>query len=129
MSDARYYDFEGRLIGPEQVREINQQWAMKDTANELTRLRAEIERLRAERDFDRAHIESLQNKLAQASAEVVALEDEAERLKQIAGLPDGLAGQLRWLVETYYYPKTQEVPVPLLRDILEWHEQALKEEG
>jgi hypothetical protein len=42
---------------------------------------AEIERLTAERDFDRAHIESLQNKIAQASAEVVALEDEVERLK------------------------------------------------
>jgi len=44
-------------------------------------VKAEIELLRAERDFDRAHIESLQNKIAQASAEVVALEDEVERLK------------------------------------------------
>jgi len=34
-----------------------------------------------ERDFDRAHIESLQNKIAQASADVVVLEDEVERLK------------------------------------------------
>ena len=45
-------------------------------------LEDELERLRAERDFDRAHIESLQNKLAQASADVVVLEDEVERMQQ-----------------------------------------------
>jgi hypothetical protein len=44
----------------------------------------EIEILRAEREFAEAHIASLQNRIAQASAEVVALEDEVGRLRALA---------------------------------------------
>ncbi len=41
----------------------------------------------------------------------------------LAGLPEDLVARLKWLVETPYYPGTQRVSVPLLRDILAWHER------